>query len=500
MLENFPVEKKKNYLSLAKIASFRKGCKPTEKGRRSNAGLTLFAFEYENGIIFSCRYRSIDHLGTHFSDHFKYKLQLRKLKSGEIRFIFYNINPAGQQGVKTASPNHMRSKMMGICLDQERARKKPRTELIVRGLYAAQEKRLLAFVRAFLKRQGIPIKHLSKDPFSLMVQLCYPGAKNFDEQVLQKLTVGSLLLDDPVKLALRTKGKASKRLLLGSIKKFPNGSQTILRIAKYLRINRSLDEAQKFLELLNSVSSDDATSMNDDCGYKYSIKKLTAKDMKIFDPLSIQGIYRLATTHLGRVMVNDTFEMISQLNANNGFNVLAIHYRTMRELHNALVAIRPRRGGENQFTDYEFNQEKKPMQFCKVLAKNFKDEKYSVCYPAGTEELRNYASTMHNCAFYYHERIKRGEYAIFCFRKERLNFMFGVTFHTRRVMRGDQEWVSVPLVRADQAVGHCNKSIDRALEDRLNLKIEEAVKGSFAFWHRTSPIYENWLHQDFAQR
>lgn len=43
-----------------------------------------------------------------------------------------------------------------------------------------------------------------------------------------------------------------------------------------------------------------------------------------------------------------------------------------------------------------------------------------------------------------------------------------------------------------------NAKIEREIEDRLNLKIEQAVKDSFAFWHRTPPGYETWLPQDFT--
>lgn len=497
MFDKLPAEKKKNYLSCAKIASLRKGCRPTEKGRRSTGGFTLFAFERQDGITFSCRYRDINAFGTTFADQFKYKLKLRKSKSGEIRFVFYNLSVGGHQGgVRTASPNYMRSKMMRICLDQERARKNPRTELVTRGLYAAQERRLLTFLRAFLKKHEVSIKGLSKDPFSLMVQLCYPGASGFDEEVLRKLSVGSLLLDDPLKLTLRTKGKASKRLLLGAIKQFPGGSQTILKVAKYLRVNRSLDEAQKFLEIL-SRTGNDLRTFNDECDYQYSVKKLTAKQMKILDPLSIESICAAIENHEARIIFNDIFTMIEQCGGDNGFNIAEVRYRTLRELHDALAVLQPKRT-KNKFNHYEFATDSAPMRFCKALAENFSDEEYAVCYPAGTEELLQYANAMHNCAFFYHERIRKGEYAIFCFKANRLELMFGVTFHTTRVLPDGRKWTGLQLVRADQAVGHCNAKIEREIEDRLNLKIEQAVKDSFAFWHRTPPGYENWLPQDFT--
>lgn len=505
MFENLPEQKKKNYLSCVKIASFRKGCKPTEKGRQSSSGITVFAFEHEDGITFSCRYRASDHAGLHFSDHFKYKFKIRKLKSGQTRFIFYNLIVGGHQGgVKTASPNHMRSKMNRLCMDNERARKNPRTELVSYGIYKAQEKRLGAFLRAFLKKHKMSTKGLSRDPFSLMVQLCYPGTIGFDETTLKLISTGTFLLENPLKPVLKTNGKASKRLLYGAISRFPRGAQTLLRTAKYLRINRSLDEAQDFLKLLVNQPAVDGSreqiyySVDDGDYFEYSIKKITAKQMKVFDRLSIGSIQQAIGTHHGRSMTNDTFEMIEHLNGNDGFNVSEIQYRTLRELHDALVALTPKGKKKNNFVDYEFDQNKDPMKFCKALAENFSDEDYTVCYPAGTEELRGYASAMHNCAFYYHDRIKKGDYAIFCFKGQRLEFMFGVTFHTKRVLRDDNTWVALQLVKVDQAVAHCNGKIEREIEDRLNLKIEQAVKGSFAFWHRTPPAYEDQIEQYFA--
>ena len=480
MFDKLPAQKK-NYLNHKKIASFRKGLKPTESGgRKSSSGCTLHAFEHENGITFSCRHRGEDWSGkTEFQDHFKYKLQLRTLKSREKRFIFYNLL-GRPTGVRTASPNYMRSKLRTMCEAQEGARKKPRTEGFARGLYKAQEQRLLVFLRVFLRRQGISLKGLSGDPFSLMVQLCYPGTRSFDDETLQKISTGEFVLQDPVKVVLRTKGKKSRRLLYSTIKRHPAGAQAILKVARYLRINRSLDEAQQFLEkvITERVHAElNQSLINDSDYYQWSVKKLSAKQMTVFNALGLEAMVGAICGPDAERYLNDTFRMIDQLNANEGFDISRIGYRTVPELHDALAVLQPRRGkkGSGNFEHYQFDQGQAPMQFCKTLRDGFRDSEHSICYPVGTEELQVFAQIMHNCAFYYHQQIQKKEYAIFCLKRERVEYMFGVYLRNGRD--------GAVLATLDQAVGSCNRRIDPDLKRRLNTCIEEAVKPGFTYWH-----------------
>lgn len=480
MFDKLPAQKKKNYLNHEKIASFRKNFKTTENGgRQSLSGTSLHAFEHKNGITFSCRYMGTDWSGAEgFSDQFKYKLQLRTTKLGEQRFIFYNLLNR-QVGVRTASPNYMRSKLRTLCDGQERARKKPRVEEFPRGLYKAQEKRMLAFLKGFLRRHGISFQGLSNDPFSLMVQLCYPGTRSFDEETLQEISTGEFVLEDPLRLILRTKGKKSRRLLYSAIKKHPAGTQTVLKMARYLRINRSLDEAQKFLEKITSLSTKtDAGKrfINDSESFEYRVRNLSAKQMKVFDPLDTEAAVNAICGADSERIVSDTFRMIDQLNAGEGFDLTRIRYRNIIDLHDALAALRPRNSNNfKRFEHYEFGEGHPSMKFCSVLKENFKDDEYEICYPTGTDELQTYAQIMHNCAFYYHEEIQRKGYAIFCLKRQRMEYMFGV-----RLQKSKNQAVIAIL---DQAVGPCNRRIDVDLKRRLNLCVEQAVKPEFTYWH-----------------
>jgi hypothetical protein len=456
--------KKKSYISCQKIASFRRGMKRTEKGRKSSSSYTFFVFEHENSLTFSSRYRSNDFDGgLTFNDHFKYCLKLRTLKSGEKTFIFYKMNPSPLTGVRTSCPNHLRSKLASLCEAQEASRTKRVHKDTSRGLYMAQERRLLASLKAFLRRHGIDVRHLSGDPFSLMTQLCYPGTQEFDDKTLRKISVGKFLLKNPVQLILRTKGKKSKRVLFNAIKTHPFAAQGVLRTAKYIRINRSLDHAQQFLEKVAALEANNV--IRDSPYYDDSIKNLSAKSMKIFDRLSIDEII---SSFGQRTVIHDTFNMIRMLNAGEGFDLSQIQYRSIGELHDALAVLMPRKH-KKSFQHFQFKENNAAMQFCKTLQENFTDNRYSICYASSTEELHGQAQVMRNCAFYYYAKIEEENYAIFCIKEEgRLRYMFGVHIYYRRD-------VKAMMARVDQAVGVCNAAIEPELKQELNAKIKEAL-------------------------
>lgn len=456
-----PPAKKKSYLSCKKIASFRKGMKKTEKGMVSSSSHTVFAFEREKSITFSCRHRSVAIDGRSvFADDFLYALKIRTLKSGEKRFVFYRLK---DNRVRTCNANDMRNKFINLCVANEQSRKK-KTLRTSEGynVYKNQSQRLIVFIRAFLKRHGVSTRGLSKDPFSLMVQLCYPGTRGFDEKTLQTISTGSFLLQDPVASTLRTNGKKSKRLLLQAIERHPRSSQSILRIAKYLRIHRSLDHAQRFLQ-----ETTQRVLVVDNGFYDFWISKLTAKQMRVFDRVSIEDIVDQLTME---GVIRDVFRMINQLNANEGFSFTQIEYKTISELHNALVELTPgRRSKSNtQFKHFDFD-DNLAMQLCEKLQNDFSHDRYSICYARSTEELQKHADKMHNCAFFYHGQIRDALYAIFCVNEgSKMRYMFGM--HIR-------QWRDKTEIRAslDQAVGACNSRIDDDVFNELNTKIKQAL-------------------------
>lgn len=307
--------------------------------------------------------------------------------------------------------------MVSLCHKFEGNRKRPILPYEERnkGLYKAQAQRMRSVILAFLKKHNVPVKGLSKDPFSMMVQLCYPGTLYFKEETLRDISTGSFLLDDPVKLVMRTKGKLSRKLVYQAIEKFPKSTQILLKFARYVRVNRSLDDAQKFIQ--TAVNCEVGTfafrSIYSDYG-AHSIMEASAERLRVLD--------RIPTDQLARDLaqgreVCDTFNMLAALNQGNGegFNVRELQYRSIRELHDAIIdTTHFSRGRRRGFTDYEFDPDSAPMKFCQILLDNFKDDEWKVYFAKNTVELRNHSEKFHNCSFGYRGMIKSGDYAIFC--------------------------------------------------------------------------------------
>jgi hypothetical protein len=485
----------KPYISFRKIGTFRQGLRKTkDDGRTSSRSYTLSVFEHQDGISFSCRSRNAAANGeSDFGDHFLYKLKMRINKAGEKRFIFYKIRRGGGLGsVKTSNPNKMRTDLARIYSNTNRKYKNPpiknESEIFALGIPKAQRARLLSFLRKFLAKNGIKHRNLSGDPFSLMCQLCYPATVGFDEKTIRSVSLGSFFLSDPVRAAMKTNGKKTRKLVFGAIKTCPSSAQSILRIAKYIRLRDSLDHAQKFLEMFVD-SQESAVEANetiidwrlltlDISAYKYCYHRLTAKQLKVLDRLSIEQIKESFSDYH---ITDDTFHMIEQLGANNGFNIQEMQYTSIRELHDALANIRRPARGKNAFVDYEFNKEEVNMQLCEALEKRFQHEGYSLTYAKNTAELRKQAEIMHNCSFYYHDRIKAGNYAIFCFsRFNRPEYMFGVWI--RPLLNSS---IASWTVGLDQAVGKCNKDMDYKVFNSLRDEIIKiAEESGFSIHHR----------------
>jgi hypothetical protein len=468
-------EKRKGYITYKKIASFRRGMKATEKGKRSSSSYTLFAFELGDGIVLLSRYRD-DKAGQGFHTHFSYKLKLRTNAKGEKRFVFYQMRDSS---VRTSNPNHLRSKLAILFRGQEDSRKKPRNIETDTGLCKTQGKRLLIFIRAFLKKHKISFKGLSSDPFSLMIQLCHPGTRSFDESTLLRINTGELLLDDPVKLALRTKGKKSKRLLCEAIKKHPQGALGILRVAKYIRVNRSLDHAQEFLSKIFESREHFADNMY----YDYQVAKLKASEISIFDRLSIDEIVNGISSP---GILNDTFRMIGMANANAGFDYRQIQYTSIAQLHDQLAQTLPGRRSRTQFKHFEFDTSNLAMKFCESLSQSFSgNNSYDIIYAKDTKELHEHATAMKNCSFCYYSRIHSGNYAIFCiidkdYKPNQPRYMFGVIVTAIR---------SKIIAKLEQAVSYCNQKIETSVFEDLNKQIEKALQESASYFWKDCQSY-----------
>lgn len=459
--------KKKNYISCKKIAVYRKGLKKTEKGYQAASVRSFFVFEKEDGLIFNFREKRGQGL---FVNIVSFKLKAAKNKAGEIKFRLYRFTG---ETVQTVSPNKMRAVIEMISSRD--------------GFAKVHKRRLLSSVRAFAKKQGVSTKYLSDDPVDLVIQLCYPGTRNFEHLTLRSVSVGKFLLDDPVKLTLKTNGKLSRKLVYKVIKLNPLGAQFLLRVAKYIRVHRSLDEAQKFLKGISDMVENGGARLFDVAFRDYRIAKerspqdFTDKTLKILAPVSTEAIVRFfAANRL--FFFTDSISMIRELNANEGFDFTAIRYSTLEELHDQLVAMtgRRRRGGKAvyQFTHYDFNPSSLPMKTCQALAEKFNGDadEYKIVYASNTLDLQTQAESMKNCAFFYKDRINLGEYIVFCVQKKdeagvfREKYMFG--YRVYRAHREDGRH----YITLDQAVGKCNATIDEKVFKMLAKKIDECLE------------------------
>jgi hypothetical protein len=464
------LREKKEYLNYLKIASFRKGFSNTEKGKKSKSGFSFHVFEKEDGVVFSCRSRSTSGSPSvsFFQDFFKFKLRVFKTKNGETRFRFYNImQRIGAPVARTCSPVLMQSKLRQIVIDAERGKRKPKynENAFKGGLYIAQQKRLISFLRKFLARHGVSTRGYSKNPLVLLTQLCYPGTKAFsDETISERLSCGQFFLDDPVKLALRSNGKRSRKLVYQAIAASPYAAQSILRMAKHIRITRSLDHAQRFL---SRISANTNLCPHDDTNHAINISRLPAKHLRMLDAFSEDALYEAFIDEISFFI--DSMLMMRDMNAENGFGLGDIRPRTIHELHDTLIDVSPNRKRKKRFNDYSFSEDLVSIKFCKTLAANFGDGIHSIEYAKDTSQLRKQAEKMHNCAFGYHSAISNGGYAVFCVKKyDSLFYMFGVRLYSKHAT-------------LDQAVSHCNGSIDPVVLKELNVKIAAAVKGEYEY-------------------
>jgi hypothetical protein len=508
--------KAKPYISYEKIAIFKYKMARTEKGMRPQSSSTFTAFERENGVSFNCR--SANHMTTDdtskFVTTFAYAFKMYKNRKGETRFKFYRTPARNHGRPRASSPEHMRTNLASMLMNSQRKYRRPviPPEQVRLGLCKVQMKRLYKFVKAFLDKHGVNYKYLSKDPFVLMSQLCYPGLAVLDDTTARNCVPGEFFLKDPLKLTLRTKGKKSRKLLHEVLEEAPNSCQSVMRMLKYLRINRSLDEAQKFMELLLAPHNyqlvpncrttrvgryDHAEGI---LGSTYSIKNFTAKQMKIFDPVSLESIVTVMTGQ--RQILRDTLMMIDANKENDpNFDYTQIQYRTILQLHDALIGMRPRparRGlrGYNpvltfheriqspSFINTEFDEDSVHIQFCRALESGFSHEQFVITYAKNSAELSEQSQAMHNCSFGYRGDIASNNFSIFCVSDAETKkpvYMFGFNAYARST---DDTGNGVAIMQYAEAKAVCNKMIPREIMGDLLERIYAAFGVELADAHK----------------
>lgn len=470
-----------------KIGVYRKARYQTEKGWRARNIRSFNIFEKDNLLTFSIRQLA----GSSFQNLGLFKLRAYQTKTGETRFIFYKFIGENFKTIRTASPLSLLSVLHTLSK--------------VPSIPRSHQQRMLKAIRQFVHKYKVNTKYLSKNPICLLVQLCYPGTRNFTDDVLLKVSLGRYLKQDPTKLCLNTNGKYSRKLIYKTIEKYPQAVQFLLTVARYYRIHRSLDAAQKFLSEAVAIQPqrrrqalvDIFTRMYFEWDFYtprqgqsyYSIQDAPASLFKFLDKIPVAGpgsLIELMLTY-ETFYIRDTFTMIQELNADRGFDISALEYSSVRELHDALVDIAPARNRKlnKKFCHYDFNPEKLPMQICHKLKESFNalsDSRYRLLVPTGTKELANQAEIMHNCSFYYKDDIRHETYIIFCIQEYieqtsewRTRYMFGYRIVQHWDMKDNK--IKRLSLEYDQAVGKCNKPIEPGLHQYFVSRLDEIMLG-----------------------
>lgn len=470
-----------------KIGVYRKARYQTEKGWRARNIRSFNIFEKDNLLTFSIRQLA----GSSFQNLGLFKLRSYQTKTGETRFIFYKFIGENFKTIRTASPLSLLSVLHTLSK--------------VPSIPRSHQQRMLKAIRQFVHKYKVNTKYLSKNPICLLVQLCYPGTRNFTDDVLLKVSLGKYLKQDPTKLCLNTSGRYSRKLVYQTIEKYPQAVQFLLTIARYYRINKSLDVAQKFLSEVVVIQPQrrryalidifsrmyfewDFYTPRQGQSY-YSIQDAPASLFKFLDKIPATGpgsLVELMSTY-ETSYIRDTFTMIQELNADRGFDISALEYRSLRELHDALVDITPTRIKKlnKKFSHYDFDPEKLPMQICHKLKENFNalnNGHYKLIVPTSTKELADQAEIMHNCAFYYKDDINNQNYIIFCIQEYsqqtnewKTRYMFGYRIVQHWSMRDDQ--IKHLSLEYDQAVDKCNKPIEPGLHHYFVSQLDEIMLG-----------------------
>jgi hypothetical protein len=442
-----------------KVGTYRKGKHQTATGWSSRSVYILNAFIDSTGISFKSSFKYGN--DNTFVPHYQYRLSLKTARSGERKFTFYFIR---NNKVRIVNPLHFQ-RAIEICL---------RTP----GIPKSHIRRLNQIIRFFCAEQKYLTTGLSSDPFELMLQLCYPAARQIDKSLLKQISVGRYLLGDPVKLVLNTRGRTSKKLIMQTIKKSPDGIQTLFRIAHYLRTTRSLDAAQTYLRaFINESSSyiyrygtpnDYVSTLQvpqplEDNEYpvfkQMSFSQLSTKHLRILDsiPPDVLGKSMNDSSHTLR----DTFNMYLKILhigitdiENPGNTLNAVHNYMTQELLNAdrqLVKL-PR-------PPIVFNQEQANMVIAQAMCDQYNTLNTGLvaAIPYGKESLTQMGNEMHNCATSYAHSIKANAYIIVVFKEDdKCKYMLGFNF---RHIRKDKYRVEL-----EQAVTYCNRPIDNINE------------------------------------
>jgi hypothetical protein len=496
-------------VKVTKIGVYRTGKYKTKTGWSARNVKSLMVFEKDNILTFSIR--QLISTINRFEHVAIFKLRAYKTKSGEQRFVFYHFSGTGMSTIRTTTP----LKFYSILSTLVKSGKLPKVH----------QTKLLRVITAFVKKYNIKTKYLSKNFIHLLIQVCYPGTVNFNDQTLAKISTGRFFKSDPTRLVLGTQGKYSKKLIYQAIEICPSCTQSILRLAHYYRVHRSLDEAQRFLKEyidLMSLPGNHYVYPRTRVFYEWdfygsnnkSFANIPSKQLEFLKALPSTGPNSIlhALQNHNITYFRDALGMLEEQSKDESFNLADIQYNSIIELHDALVekqlaTVGTKKKKKPQFEDYEFDVESPQIKINQQLADTFnnvdgmyrevlcptknKPLKWRFVFPSGTKELEQYAVQMHNCSFGYRDSIKSHTYILFCIQEMtsqelfKTRYMFGYTVYGKQWKRNEdtgKKYLPTDFdLYYDQSVSYCNNPIEQETSKLLKNIIKEIASSIDVF-------------------
>lgn len=391
-----------------KIAKFRK-MKPSGKlgAFKSHGTTTLVAFPRENGITFSFRF--FNSYTSMFNHAARFCLSVRKRKDGSHSFNFYNLAvgavPRGRSAIQSANPYRLKNE-----IEKWLAFSGTRNATKIPGAWVLRLRKLL---KQLLKRNEISMKYLPKDPFQMMLLLCYPGYELLSSAVYPGLPCRKEAKGNLTKALLRTNGAYSKKLL-----KFAcDGRQptsAILSAVKLVRRFYSLDSAQQFLF---KIASQERYVM--DMGFSglgsFIKDPKFVSQFKHWRPERFFDLFCYSLLEQNPLM--DCLRMLDRATQRHYTLPDFSATRNVDDLHAALIAAMSATKNKQRLEPkYYFSCRIELTGFVKA-AKEVKPE-WEIKFPCSTIELSTWGSHAGNCISAYEREIAAGKINIIQIEKD----------------------------------------------------------------------------------
>jgi len=363
-------------------------------------------FIKENGLVFT--FGNV--IESKFTNTHSYKLSLI---NGKFNFYLSRKNYNNLYKTNIADPNDMNSLVSRNITSKGRVAS-------VSGFSIKSKALIMKHLKAFLKKNNIKYKHLSKNPIIMMKQLCYPGLQilNDDCFLVKTKHAGYFAKQDICKSILKNKGSTSRRLLLGLIKKNPEQFYMISTIISYLNKKYGIDYVIELMkhERANNFLSSIFESFIHMINYRIRKTKAIKEYLDdIFNKINNHQLKILTDTFLNvenNEVIRITHYLKDALRMVHDINGSIPVFNSVRDLHDKIMTIRPAKiQPKIHLVEYKY-QNLLTKALIEEFLSNFKSEKYYIKFPESNLELKDWGNFMHNCVYSYSRMIEEEKYLL----------------------------------------------------------------------------------------